>query len=110
MPPTPPSSSNLVVQFTEGTIIDFDDTVTYICKEGHYFHRNFDQNKYELTCLRDGNFAEFDPLEFCVHPRGITGFIKEIKYEMKIYDELQSQKPDCQNSPKKLCSPFQIKR
>ena len=69
-PSIPPTSSNLVVEFKEGTIIDFDKTVSYICKEGHYFNRDFKQKKYELTCLRDGTFAEFDPLEFCIHPKG----------------------------------------
>ena len=71
-PSIPPTSSNLVVEFKEGTIIDFDKTVSYICKEGHYFNRDFKQKKYELTCLRDGTFAEFDPLEFCIHPKGIA--------------------------------------
>ena len=83
-PPNPLSSSNLVVQFTEGTIIDFDGTVSYICKDGHYFHRNFKQKKYELTCLRDGSFAKFDPLEFCVHPRGRANLIKAIIYASRI--------------------------
>ena len=82
-PPLPLPSSNLVVQFTEGTIIDFDDTVSYICKDGHYFHRNFKQKKYELTCLRDGSFAKFDPLEFCIHPRGMHYVIKEMIYSRR---------------------------
>ena len=70
LPPVPPISQNLVLQFSEGTVIDFGETVSYICKEGHFFHRNFEQKEYELTCLRDGNFPEFDTLEFCVHPKG----------------------------------------
>ena len=69
-PPMPPSSRNLVRIFKDRTIIEFGETVSYLCHEGHHFHRSFTQSDYKLTCLRDGNFTKLDPLEYCVHPRG----------------------------------------
>ena len=74
-PPLPPPDRNLVRIFEEGSIVDFGDKVTYVCLDGYHFHRSYKQTKYQVVCMKDGNFTKLDALEFCVHPKG-----KRMKY------------------------------
>ena len=74
-PPLPPPDRNLVRIFEEGRIVDFGDKVTYVCLDGYHFHRSYKQTKYQVVCMKDGNFTKLDALEFCVHPKG-----KRMKY------------------------------
>ena len=81
-PPIPPSTLNLVRQFKEGTIVEFGETVSYVCAKGYHFHRSFTQKIYNLKCLHDGTFLKFDPLEYCVDPKG--NFKKMINHSSNI--------------------------
>ena len=69
-PPLPPPDRNLVRIFEEGSIVDFGDKVTYVCLDGYHFHRSYKQTKYQVVCMKDGNFTKLDALEFCIHPKG----------------------------------------
>ena len=68
-PPVPPESANIVVQYESGTVIDFGDKVSYVCKSGYFFGEDYHMTHYNLTCLPDGNFSSPLPWKQCYDPR-----------------------------------------
>ena len=61
-----------MANYTEGTVIDFYDTVWYVCEEGHFFDASYDMVGFEITCKDDGSW-DVPAWQWCVHPDGEAG-------------------------------------
>ena len=66
-PPDPDEGRNLEPIYTTGTTIEFEDTVTYVCKPGTFFEEDYHMTGFEITCLSDGTWSPL-PDKRCLDP------------------------------------------
>ncbi|XP_059083225.1 sushi, von Willebrand factor type A, EGF and pentraxin domain-containing protein 1-like [Tigriopus californicus] len=74
-PPKPLTRYNLVVDYVEGSVVDFGDSVHYRCREGFYFAEDFYLDNFTSICYSNGTWSSpkwkdcLDPLtRYCPDP------------------------------------------
>ena len=63
------SSGNLVL-YENDTLIDFESSVFYKCKDDHYFDEDHEKDNFSIECHSDGTFDPIHSWTFCEREQG----------------------------------------
>lgn len=59
-----------MVNYVNGTVIQFGGNVLYTCKSGYFFEEDYNKVGFNLTCITNGNFSVPIVWPKCLNPLG----------------------------------------
>ena len=54
--------------YIDNSVIEFGDSVKYICEPGFFFEEDYFKEYFNVTCLTDGSWDFPDPWPLCLNP------------------------------------------
>lgn len=74
----PPDLSDRFIQtvnYTNGTLVQFHDVISYKCIDGYHFNSSYYKPGFELKCQETGEW-EVPDSDYCVDPESRSAFPK----------------------------------